>query len=54
MALLLGSGLAGIALIALAAIRIGRVASWRSIAAVAVATGSLRECVEFIRYCERM
>lgn len=33
--------------------RVGRVASWRAIAAIAMATGSLRACVEFIRFCER-
>jgi hypothetical protein len=52
-ALLLGSMVMGVVVIALAAIRIGRVASWRALARVAAATGSLQACVEFIRYCER-
>ena len=38
----------------LAAVRIGRVASWRGVLMVAAATGSLKACVGFIRYCERL
>ncbi len=33
--------------------RIGRVASWRAVAMTARATGSLRECVSFLRFCAR-
>lgn len=36
---------------ALGAWRIGRVASWRSLAMIARATGSLEECVGYIRFC---
>lgn len=53
MAILVGSAATGGVLVILAAIRIGRVASWRALGQVAVATGSLRACVEFVRYCER-
>lgn len=38
----------------LAAWRIGRMVSWRSLLMVAMATGSLKACVAFIRYCERL
>jgi hypothetical protein len=41
-------------LITLAAARVSRIASWRSLAMFAVATGSLRACVSFIRHCERL
>jgi hypothetical protein len=41
-------------LIALAAVRISRIASWHSVAMVAASTGSLKACVAFIRYCERL
>ena len=43
----------GVALLvgALAVWRIGRVASWRALAMTARATGSLAECVAFIRFC---
>jgi Na+-transporting NADH:ubiquinone oxidoreductase subunit NqrB len=40
-------------LIALAAVRVSRIASWRSVAMIAASTGSLKACVDFIRYCER-
>jgi hypothetical protein len=53
MALLLGSAATGFVLIVLAVIRIGRVAPWRDLVRVAVATGSLTACIEFFRYCER-
>jgi hypothetical protein len=39
-------------LIVLAAVRIGQMASWRAVAAIAAATHSPRACVEFIRFCE--
>jgi hypothetical protein len=41
-------------LLVLAVIRVGRFATWRSVAQVALATGSLKACLEFIRYCERL
>jgi hypothetical protein len=37
----------------LVAWRVGQTASWQAVAMVAAATGSLRACVEFIRFCER-
>ena len=41
-------------LMVLAAIRLSRIASWRALAQVAMATGSFKACVDFIRYCERL
>lgn len=41
-------------LITLAAVRVGRIASWRSVATIAASTGSLKTCLDFIRYCERL
>jgi hypothetical protein len=41
-------------LMVLAVIRVNRIASWKSLVMIAVATGSLKACVEFIRYCERL
>ena len=41
-------------LIALAAVRVSRIASWRSVAMVAASTGSLKACVAFIQHCERL
>jgi Na+-transporting NADH:ubiquinone oxidoreductase subunit NqrB len=41
-------------LIALAAVRVSRIASWRSLAMVATSTGSLKACVDFVRYCDRL
>jgi Na+-transporting NADH:ubiquinone oxidoreductase subunit NqrB len=41
-------------LIALAAVRVSRIASWRSVAMIAASTGSLRDCVAFIQHCERL
>jgi hypothetical protein len=43
-----------IVLIGLAILRVSRIAGWRAVAMVAVATGSFRACVEFIRLCERL
>lgn len=40
-------------LVVLAIIRVSHIAGWRSVAMIALATGSLRACIEFIRYCER-
>jgi Na+-transporting NADH:ubiquinone oxidoreductase subunit NqrB len=39
-------------LVALAVVRVGRIASWRAVAMIAASTGSLKACVDFIRYCE--
>jgi hypothetical protein len=43
----------GVALLVgvLAVRRIGRVASWHTLAMTARATGSLSECVAFVRFC---
>ena len=41
-------------LTALAAVRVSRIASWRSLAMIAASTGSLRACVDFIRYCQQL
>ena len=41
-------------LMTLAAVRISRIAPWRSVAMIAVSTGSLRACVAFIQHCERL
>jgi hypothetical protein len=41
-------------LLVLAAVRVSRMASWRAVAQIAVATGSLKACVDFIRFCERL
>jgi hypothetical protein len=41
-------------LIALAVVRVSRIASWQAVAMIAASTGSLKACVEFIRYCERL
>ncbi len=54
MELLIGTFVLLGVLIGLAAYRLSRIASWRAIAMVAVSTASLREVVEFIRYCERL
>jgi hypothetical protein len=54
MELIVGSMAIVLVLLVLAAVRVSRLASWRSVAQVAMATGSLRACVEFIRYCEKL
>ena len=41
-------------LMTLAAVRVGRIASWHSVAMIAASTGSLRACVAFIQHCERL
>lgn len=41
-------------LVLLAAVRVSRIASWKSLVMIAVATGSLKACLDFIRYCERL
>jgi len=41
-------------LMTLAAVRISRIAPWRSVAMIAVSTRSLRACVAFIQHCERL
>lgn len=38
---------------AVAAWRIGSVAPWRDLVRIARATGSLAECVAFVRFCAR-
>jgi hypothetical protein len=54
MELVIGMIVLVLVLLVLVAIRVSRIASWRAVAAVAMATGSLKACVEFIRYCERL
>ena len=41
-------------LIALAVVRVSSIASWRAVAMIAASTGSLKACVAFIQYCERL
>jgi hypothetical protein len=41
-------------LTALAVVSVSRIVSWRSVAMIAVSTRSLKSCVAFIRYCERL
>jgi len=41
-------------LITSAAVRVSRIAPWRSVAMIAVSTGSLSACVAFIQHCERL
>ena len=41
-------------LIALAVVRVSRIASWRAVAMIAASTGSLKACVAFIQYCEQL
>ena len=41
-------------LIILAAVRVSRITSWRSVAMIAASTGSFRACVAFIQHCERL
>jgi hypothetical protein len=54
MELVIGTIVLVVVLLVLASVRVSRIASWRAVAAVAAATGSLRAGVEFIRYCERL
>ncbi len=53
MALIVGTVVIVGVLLVLAAVRVSHIASWKSLATIAVATGSLKARVEFIRYCER-
>jgi hypothetical protein len=41
-------------LIVQAAVRVSRIAPWRSVATIATSTGSLKACVAFIQHCERL
>ena len=52
MELIIGTIVIVTALVALAIVRVSRTASWWSVAKLAASTGSLKSCVEFIRYCE--
>lgn len=54
MELIIGTIAITAVLIALAVVRVSRIASWRSVAMIAVATGSLKACADFIRYSERL
>lgn len=54
MELIVGSIAIVLVLLVLAAVRVSQFATWRSVAQIALATGSLKACVEFIRYCERL
>ncbi len=40
--------------VVLASVRVHQIATWRSVVMVAASTGSLKACVEFIRFCERL
>jgi hypothetical protein len=40
--------------IALAAVSVSRIVSWRAVAMIAASTRSLKTCVAFIRYCDRL
>jgi hypothetical protein len=54
MALIIGTIVTVAVLIILAAVRVYRVVPWRSVAMIAASTGSLKACMAFIRYCERL
>jgi hypothetical protein len=43
-----------VVLVVMAVLRVSRVAGWRSVAMIAISTGSLRACIEFIRFCEQL
>ena len=38
----------------LAVVRVSQIASWRSVAMIATSTGSLKACVDFVRYCDQL
>ena len=54
MELIVGTIAMVLILLVLAAVRVSRLATWRAVAQIALATGSLKACVEFIRFCERL
>ena len=54
MELIIGTVAIVAVLIALAIVRVNRIASWRSVAMIAASTGSLKACMDFIRYCEQL
>jgi hypothetical protein len=54
MELIIGTIVLLLVLMVLAAIRLSRITSWRALAQIAMATGSLKACLDFIRYCERL
>jgi hypothetical protein len=54
MELIIGTIVIVAVLITLAAVRVSRIASWRSVAMIAASTGSLKACVAFIQHCERL
>jgi hypothetical protein len=54
MVLIIGSIGILLVLLVLAAVRLSQIVSWRSLATIALATGSFKACVEFIRFCERL
>ena len=54
MELIIGTVAIVAVLIALAIVRVSRIASWRSLAMIAASTGSLKACMDFIRYCEQL
>jgi hypothetical protein len=41
-------------LMTLAAVRVSRIVSWRSVGMIAASTGSLKACLAFIQHCERL
>jgi hypothetical protein len=54
MELIIGTIATVAVLIVLAAVRVNRIAPWRSVAMIAASTGSLKACVAFIQHCERL
>lgn len=53
MELITGSIVILVVLLGLAAWRVSQIATWQAVAMIATATGSVRACLEFIRFCER-
>jgi hypothetical protein len=54
MELIISTTVIAVVLMTLAAVRVSRVGSWRAMAKIAASTGSLKACVAFLRYCERL
>jgi hypothetical protein len=54
MELIIGTTVIAVVLMTLAAVRVSRIGSWRAMAMIAASTGSLKACVAFLRYCERL
>jgi len=54
MEFIIGTIVIAVVLMTLAAVRVNRIASWRAMAVIAASTGSLKACVAFLQYCERL